>query len=315
MKDLLLDERLTPAARDELLATMEDGAVRTFGLPQLLAHFPQVTLAAPEGYPLFSCRDPDPAVLALVEGGLLMEASRGGEREKRGSVTHAPHMSTTDYAMALVFSYLLGDERISIVAEEAFRHLPVFGDYIDLGGGVFISRKEIAALREKMRQDISDRIQTLHRTVISYGTGTRLLGNILGNPHADLANPAVLYLPGESAIDRFMTGQPAVEAARNRVPLKVWAQNLLRGGAIEPSIPRGLGGFVKWYRTMFGHVRPGMGPAFAAMAGAIPPEALRTAHAPREDSNARRRAIQEDTALVREMGMWAAFGMDLGLTG
>ena len=304
---------LTPEARRVAVDTMEDGAIHAFGLPQILAHFRSLTIAAPEGYQLFADRKPELAELALIEGGLAMLATEGPEtvEHQGGSITNAPHMSATDYAMQIALPYLLGDERISIVAEEAFRKLPVFRHYIGLGGGVFISRSEVKALKDKMKGDITDRIEQLHRSVVIYGTGTRLLGDVLGNPHADLTNPAVLYIPGESSLSRFTTGQSAAEAVRNKVPLKVVSQNLKRGGAIEPSIPRGRKGFTQRNQTMFGHVRPGMGPAFAAIAGVIPHEALLVSTA--EGHDAKFEALKRDAALVREMEMHAAFGLDIDL--
>ncbi len=311
MKKLESSGEPTPEARRQIIDAMEDGAIQFFGLPQVLSHFSRVTVAAPEGYPLLAHRDTEMATLARIEGGLLMLEAKPEERAEGGSITNAPHMATTDYAMQVVLAYLLGDERISIVAEEAFKHLPVFGDYIGLGGGVFISRKEIKALKDQMKGDITDRIKQLHRSVVIYGTGTRLLGDVLGNPHADLTNPAVLYIPGESNLSRFTTGQSAAEASRNQVPLKVVAQNLKRGGAIEPSIPRDRKGFKNKDQTAFGYVRPGMGPAFAAIAGVIPHEALLVSHA--EGPALKFEALKRDAALMRDMEAWVAFGLDIGL--
>lgn len=278
-----------------------------WGFNNLVRYYSQFRLAAPDGFPVFNHHRP--GELELVQGGLTAFPADGTPSlpaPEKGVVAHFPHTGSLDYAGILGIAYLLGLNPPSIVAEKAFKFIPVMRGFLGMRG-VFLDRsKGMDPVYAAMGARIDEGMM-----VALFGTGTRAYDFPLVSPFANLETPGVLHLPGEYIPSRYMSGMPVRVAEQTGAPLYVFTSNLHRGGIAEPSIPRDLKGF-KGDELMFHYARPGEEDGFMALAGIMPPGSLI-----REDEMAHANAwqtLQANAALTREMEMLAGYRMDAGPT-
>ncbi len=240
-----------------------------WGIPVLGDFFERFRIGAPPG--LFSL-DHMPAEARSLAGALTVFGEGSPLLGTQGGVvSDQTHGDSIDYAAVYASRHLLwGNQKrpVSIVAESAFRHIPIMGAVMMITTGGFLSRSD-AAKRAVFMDEILPARLSEGNDVALFGEGTRPLSNPFAARYSDLDNPAALHNPAEFLTPGPMRGMQFDLALANQTDVQLYASKVHGGGSGEPSIPRTRKGFLGANETEFSFRPPLPENGFVAFAGVI----------------------------------------------
>lgn len=251
---------------------LHEVGARLFGVQMMARYYTKMRIGMPPDFPAFKSRRPEEAaeIAGIEQVERMMASAASYVNLDDGVVASWPHTGPLDYNANLGLSYLLGMPWAAIIAEKAFRHIPILGPYLQETVGGFLDRKDPEAIYAVMADRLAEGLM-----VLMFPTGTREFDFPLVSPYADLSEEAILHLPGEYVPSRHAAAMLIKTARENKKPLMVVTANLSRGGIPEPNIPRKFGEFFE-SNNMFHYARPGVEDGFVAVADVLPYESFIT---------------------------------------